>query len=452
MNRTVRVLVALGLIFISASAMGDWHVELVEPDVGAGSLALDSSDHPHIVYFDGNVDRMKYAYFDGDTWHFEIPDDSSVNGVFEVLAIDSSDHLHVAYQDDTNRSLRYAHHDDSGWQTELVTDSGWYDGNWIAMALDSAERPYITHFDSGMYGMDLLYAYHDGSSWQFDAVETECTGYRYSGIAIDSDDNAHVCYNDDYPTFDLRYAVFDGMSWSYEIVDASGQINYYNSIALDSTGLPHIAYHEVGQEDLRYAYFDGSVWHTEIVDSFDRVGMYLSMALDDDDNPHISYYDNTYDRVKYAYHDGSGWSIEVVDDPVEDVGWLTSIDIDSTGMPHISYAIAYNGGLKYAYAENLTGVEEGASPLASSIGRVQIFPNPFNPRTTIQYKLPEPAVVSLRIYDPNGRLVDVLADEEAMPAGSHSATWSAEGQSSGIYICQFEAGGHVESRRMALIQ
>jgi hypothetical protein len=80
-------------------------------------------------------------------------------------------------------------------------------------------------------------------------------------------------------------------------------------------------------------------------------------------------------------------------------------------------------------------------------------PNPFNPRTTITYHLPEAGRVDLSIYDPAGRLVERIVDEWQR-AGSHSAVWSPRDGSvaSGIYLYRLESGGFAHVRKMTLIR
>ncbi|MEN8194352.1 MAG: FlgD immunoglobulin-like domain containing protein [Bacteroidota bacterium] len=454
MTKLSKLIITIVILFAIIPIYSQWHNELVESYSSNPSIALNSSDQPHILYYSAGDFRMKHAHYDGSTWHYEIPDNSSVNGIFKVVKIDDLGNLHVAYQDDTNRTLRYAFYDGSTWQTELVEDTGLYDGNMISMALDASGNPHITHFDSGAANFDLLYVYYDGSSWQYEEVDTTCNSYRYSSIAIDSDGKAHISHTDDYPGFELRYAVFDGTTWTYETVDDYGDIQYYNSIDLDSSEHPHIAYFESGAEDLRYAYFDGSVWHTETVDSYDRVGMYLSMVLDDNDNPHISYYDNTNDRLKYAYHNGSEWIIEVVDESEVDVGWSTSIALDSSGAPHIACGIAYLEGVKYAYLQN------GANTEDISIGSDSFltnYPNPFDHQTNIRFELPKTSSVTLTIYDSIGRIVDVIVKGEVMNSGMHTLNWTGCDKNghkipSGVYTCSLETDDFIQSKRMVLIK
>lgn len=76
------------------------------------------------------------------------------------------------------------------------------------------------------------------------------------------------------------------------------------------------------------------------------------------------------------------------------------------------------------------------APSQYSLG--QNYPNPFNPTTTIKFDLPEPAKVSLIVYDIVGRKVAELVNEEKA-AGYHSITWNAAGVASGVYLARFIA-------------
>jgi len=94
----------------------------------------------------------------------------------------------------------------------------------------------------------------------------------------------------------------------------------------------------------------------------------------------------------------------------------------------------------------------------------QNFPNPFNPETQIKYDLPIAAVVSLRIYDIQGRLVRKLLDEEAVSAGFHRVVWNGRdgygsAVASGLYFYSIIARPHQgdgvgfhQTKRMALIK
>ncbi len=87
-----------------------------------------------------------------------------------------------------------------------------------------------------------------------------------------------------------------------------------------------------------------------------------------------------------------------------------------------------------------TPVPEAAS---SALAFLSAFPNPFNPRTTFTFSLPEPAELRLLVYTSDGRLVARVLDE-SMGAGNHQVTWTAQddedGQPlpSGVYLVNLE--------------
>ena len=71
------------------------------------------------------------------------------------------------------------------------------------------------------------------------------------------------------------------------------------------------------------------------------------------------------------------------------------------------------------------------------------YPNPFNPSTTIEFELPQPSDVTLKVYNLLGQEVITLVDEER-PAGYFAAEWDRRNDfgntvSSGIYFYRFEA-------------
>jgi hypothetical protein len=97
----------------------------------------------------------------------------------------------------------------------------------------------------------------------------------------------------------------------------------------------------------------------------------------------------------------------------------------------------------------------------------QNFPNPFNPVTTIRFRVPgdgfrhlspatldpQPATphVRLTVYDLLGREVAVLVDEPKEP-GTYSVPFSAQGLSSGMYVYRLSFGGFTQTRTMLLLR
>ncbi|MBN1163546.1 MAG: T9SS type A sorting domain-containing protein [Candidatus Krumholzibacteriota bacterium] len=111
--------------------------------------------------------------------------------------------------------------------------------------------------------------------------------------------------------------------------------------------------------------------------------------------------------------------------------------------------------IELGYAVNVTSAESEI-PLVNRLENV--YPNPFNPVTTIRYSIKERAHVSLRIYDVTGRLVKTLVNEEQSPQpGGYTASWNGtnnagRGVSSGVYFCRLATRDHRETRKMVLLR
>jgi hypothetical protein len=86
-----------------------------------------------------------------------------------------------------------------------------------------------------------------------------------------------------------------------------------------------------------------------------------------------------------------------------------------------------------------------------------VFPNPFNPQTTIAFDLPQRVAVSLHIFDIAGRLVKELINAEELSPGRHEVVWNGRDDAgrqvaSGTYFYRLEAGSYSETKRMVLIK
>ncbi|MBD3234993.1 MAG: T9SS type A sorting domain-containing protein, partial [candidate division Zixibacteria bacterium] len=79
------------------------------------------------------------------------------------------------------------------------------------------------------------------------------------------------------------------------------------------------------------------------------------------------------------------------------------------------------------------------------------YPNVFNSRTRIDYKLSEDGHVKLEIFDIIGKRVDILIDGYK-EAGEHSIVWNAENYPSGVYFCVLTQGIVQATQKMALVK
>lgn len=95
------------------------------------------------------------------------------------------------------------------------------------------------------------------------------------------------------------------------------------------------------------------------------------------------------------------------------------------------------------------GIEDDEVPDAYALDAA--YPNPFNPSTTIQYRLASAGSLSIRAYDALGRHVATLF-EGSQVAGTHEAAFDAQGLSSGIYLIRLEAAGFSQTRSVTLLK
>jgi predicted outer membrane repeat protein len=78
-------------------------------------------------------------------------------------------------------------------------------------------------------------------------------------------------------------------------------------------------------------------------------------------------------------------------------------------------------------------------------------PNPFNASTTLSFELPIASLVSLKVYDPSGRLVVNLV-EGRHDAGSHEVTFDGAELASGVYLVRLKAGESSTVQKLVLLK
>jgi len=84
----------------------------------------------------------------------------------------------------------------------------------------------------------------------------------------------------------------------------------------------------------------------------------------------------------------------------------------------------------------------------------QNYPNPLNPGTKINYKIPysnEPQNVTLKVYNLLGEVVATLINK-VQTVGSYSVNFSAENLSTGVYIYSLSNGNNYQSRKLLVLK
>jgi hypothetical protein len=118
------------------------------------------------------------------------------------------------------------------------------------------------------------------------------------------------------------------------------------------------------------------------------------------------------------------------------------------------------------YAKISLGAPKSAAPAAElqrqretaidNFAAAQVYPNPFNPATTIKFAVQEPATVKLQIFNIKGELVRTLADGE-FSRGLHEKRWNGRDNTgrqaaSGMYFYRLQIGGKMFTGRMQMLK
>jgi len=104
----------------------------------------------------------------------------------------------------------------------------------------------------------------------------------------------------------------------------------------------------------------------------------------------------------------------------------------------------------------VSGDGPGSNPTVLTLDLSQNSPNPFSIETAVHYGIPSTSVVSLKIYDVQGREVRTLVNE-SQAAGRKSVVWDGSNSlgskvSSGTYFCSLKVGKENLIRRMTILR
>jgi hypothetical protein len=288
----------------------DSAVDPVAMIVGPTSLALDGSNNPKVAYSEGTgSQRVKFASRSGTAWSQQIVEEvqpgQAHQGDQPSLALTSTGSPRLAYVGDmfnASGDLRFATQSGSSWSAGLVPGADFY-ANHPSLKLDSAgtARVAYNYYNDSTKKRVLRYSTGTGT-WSHATVVSDVgsSSDRYVALALDSLDRPHILYSfydSNTNSYSLRYIHHNGNGWeAFEII-ANGHTDQ-PAIAVDSDRNPHVCFYHWDADMTRYSHRANGVWTTE--DLATRGGD-CSIAVDSTGQPSLAWVSRTGSgRVRYA--------------------------------------------------------------------------------------------------------------------------------------------------------
>jgi photosystem II stability/assembly factor-like uncharacterized protein len=332
------------------------------------------------------------------------------------------------------------------------------------------------------YNIGKIYKTTNGGyNWQNVYSESE---YIIQNIFFPSRDTGYAVGEDDYSsTGVIIKTVNGGSTW----LTLSGGYNwYYQSLYSIFFVSNDTGWVGSNQGNIFKTTNGGISWNEQHLNSYFYVH---SIFFTDSQTGWAVGYNNNYGYGSNIYHTTNGglfWSQQTCDTNVnimsvyfisQTTGWAAGMygtliktsnggynwyrQQSGTGMDlnsifFVSPTIGYTVGSLGTILKTTTGGEPiGIKPISREILNKfylsQNFPNPFNPRTVINYELPVAELIRLTIYDILGREVEAVVNE-IQRAGKYQVSWDAGKYASGIYFYKLSAGDYKMTKKMVLIK
>ncbi len=105
-----------------------------------------------------------------------------------------------------------------------------------------------------------------------------------------------------------------------------------------------------------------------------------------------------------------------------------------------------------AIINNISGTDDQiTNVMPDDFDIKSIYPNPFNPATTIEYTLKKEGHVELKIFDLLGQEITTLLDLY-QSSGEHKIIWEAKDITSAVYLVQLQYGNLKKTQKVVLLK
>jgi hypothetical protein len=144
------------------------------------------------------------------------------------------------------------------------------------------------------------------------------------------------------------------------------------------------------------------------------------------------------------------------DSPCRDAGIPDPVGLDLPDEDLMGHDRVCNGCVDMGAYEFDSGVAAPDAVPSAAVELLPAYPNPFNPRVTVAFRLAVAGSARLELFDLAGRQVATLWDGPA-PAGITTVTWNGQDRAgralaSGAYVARLDAGATSRAQTLTLVR
>jgi hypothetical protein len=113
-------------------------------------------------------------------------------------------------------------------------------------------------------------------------------------------------------------------------------------------------------------------------------------------------------------------------------------------------------GVPFVNGEGMVTIDDVLStdestPFPTEFSINRIYPNPFNPVSTIHFTIETTGQTSLRIFNLKGQLIETLINENLEP-GNHRIQWHPMNIPSGLYFVELKSGSKRKIQKITFLK
>ncbi len=441
---------------------------------GVKSVGING-DNIHVVWFDNRNGEGEIYYRrstnKGVSWTSDIrltnapgysvrPSIAVYGSVIHVVWESNRDGIcEVYYKKSTNNG--------STWSADLQLTNDNFDSYSASIAAEG--YVHVVWMDYRYGDPEIYYkrSIDGGVNWGVDTRLTNNSAHqKYPEISIVGS-IVHVVFEDErngLANAEIYYkrSSNNGVSWSSDLrlTNSSGQS--WNPFVSASGSYVHVVWDDDrwGNDEILYkrSTDDGVNWSSDArltnnagdsyIPSISLSGIYAHVVWTDERNTNEEIY------YKQSTNRGASWGPDTRLTNASGQKLYPSISILGS-LVLVLWGDSRDGNFEIYYKRNPTGNPVGIKPIGSEIpaefSLYQNFPNPFNPSTTIRFRLPKREFVSLKVYDVRGNEIASLVNEILNPS-TYEVCWNASAFASGVYFYKLVSDDFTDVKKMMLVK